>query len=69
MPAKGYKTIVFNVLMTLGTLVAVWTGHDTKAEIEVLSENIEAILSAAVLVWGIGNAWLRAVTDSPIFRK
>lgn len=66
---KGYKTVAFNALMTVGMFITVWTGHDTTAEVEVVKDNVLNISTALTVVWGIGNVWLRAITDSPIFKS
>lgn len=66
---KGFRTIAFNVVMTIGMLVTVWTGIDTSAEVEQVQEGINSILTGIVSVWLVGSIWLRVLTDSPIFKK
>lgn len=66
---KGYRTVLFNGIMTLGMAITVWTGHDTKDEVTALTSNIDLIQGALTAIWGVGNMWLRTITDSPIFKK
>ena len=56
---KGYRTIAFNVLMLIAAVTgAAWTP-------ELINEWIEAI----AVIWAAGNAVLRAVTNTPMFKK
>lgn len=63
---KGYKTIIFNVIMT-GIMIANSTGaFEVPADLDVAGA-IDTVEAALVIVWGIGNFLLRVVTDTPIF--
>ena len=56
---KGFKTIGFNAIMLLGALTgAAWS-----------PELVNEWLNAFAILWGAGNMILRAVTNTPIFRK
>ena len=56
---KGYKTVIFNGIMLAAGIFGA----------EVSPELAERTADAFVLIWGVGNVLLRAVTDSPIFKK
>lgn len=55
--------------MTIAMLIAVWTGHDTAEDAETVVANLDTIISAGVVIWGILNVWLRAITDTPILQQ
>ena len=68
---KGYKTIVFNVVMTLAMGISLWNPDAAgdlpdAAEVTGLINQAEAWITG---VWAIGNTWLRAVTSTAIFKK
>jgi len=66
---KGYKTVAFNVIMTALMVISLWSpGSDLPdaGTINKLLGDLEGVITA---VWGIGNVVLRAVTDTPIFKK
>jgi hypothetical protein len=56
---KGYKTIIFNAVMLFAGIFGAEISPDLAGR----------AAEAFVLLWGVGNVGLRAVTDSPIFRK
>lgn len=66
---KGYKTLLFNAIMTIGMTITVWTGVDTSGDVTVITEGLETILSVGFAIWGIGATWLRAITNSPMFHS
>ena len=66
---KGFRTIAFNVSMTIGMLITVWTGIDTSEQVAQVQDGINSILTGIISVWLIGSVWLRVLTDSPIFKK
>lgn len=66
---KGFKTFAFNVVMTIVMAVRVLNPEaelPDEAAVEAAVMSWDAGLTA---LWGIGNLVLRALTDSPIFRK
>jgi hypothetical protein len=66
---KGYRTILFNVIMTVLTFVTLWNpGAEVPTGPEV-TEGLIQLETALAFVWGLGNIILRAVTNTPIFRK
>ena len=56
---KGYRTIAFNLIMAA---VAI-----TGANVD--PSQVEGFVTAFFGVWTGGNLILRAITNSPIFRK
>lgn len=64
---KGYRTILLNLIATIGMLVTLLTGVDTKDGVTVIQDQAVTILNAGVIAWGILSIWLRALTDTPIF--
>ena len=66
---KGFKTIAFNVIMlvVMGVrLINPEAELPDEAAVEATALSLDAGLTA---LWGIGNVILRAITDSPIFKK
>lgn len=66
---KGYRTVIFNVTMTVIMALSVWqpdaqvpTAADVNTALQYLEE-------AVALFWGVGNLALRAVTNTSIFNK
>jgi len=66
---KGYKTVAFNVLMSLVTIITMFNPGSELPDAETVQGGINAVEAAVVAVWTVGNLILRAVTDSPIFKK
>jgi hypothetical protein len=66
---KGYRTLVFQAIMTVGGLITIWTGVDTTEGTNLIKDNLDLILTAGTVIWGVGSVWLRVVTDSPLFKK
>lgn len=65
---KGYRTIVFNIIMAASTLMTIFFGVDVSDDATKLKEGIDLLLEGLTVVWGVGNVWLRAITNSPIFK-
>jgi hypothetical protein len=65
---KGYRTIIFNVIMALAALVTLLTGTSVTDDITKLADGVDLILEGIVAVWAIGSVWLRMITDSPVFK-
>lgn len=63
---KGYKTIIFNVIMTLIMLANATGIVAIPGDIDVAG-GIDDVEAALVVLWGIGNFILRVVTDTPVF--
>ena len=66
---KGYKTIAFNVIMSLVTVIALFNQGAELPDAETVRGGLDAVDTAIAAVWGIGNIILRAVTDTPVFKK
>jgi hypothetical protein len=66
---KGFRTVLFNVLAAAAVLITLTTGVETKGDLVVLQQGVEQVIEGIVIVWVVGSVWLRAVTDSPIFKS
>ena len=66
---KGYKTIIFNTLMTVVAVVKALNPDTEAPSAEDLQAAVDSVDAAIAAVWGIGNVILRAITNSPIFNK
>lgn len=66
---KGYRTIVFNVLMAIATITALLTGTKVENEVIQIQQGIDLLIQGLAIIWAAGSIWLRSVTDSPIFKK
>ncbi len=64
---KGWRTVTFNVIAMLGMLVTVLTGTQTQADVVVIQEGTVQAIELGIVIWGIANVWLRAITNTPIF--
>ena len=66
---KGYRTIIFNAIMTLIMVMRLWKPDvEMPGELEI-NAGLDAIDAAITFVWGLGNLFLRTVTNTPIFKK
>ena len=66
---KGYKTVVFNVLIGL---VMVWKAVSPESELptpEMLNGLLDALYASLEAILVVGNIVLRAVTNTAIGRK
>lgn len=66
---KGYRTVIFNILMASATITALISGVKVENEVKQLMEGFDLLLVAITAIWTSGSIWLRAITDSPIFKK
>lgn len=66
---KGYRTLIFNAIMTILMVTRVWKPEAELPDAEAVGGAIDALTVALATVWGIGNAIFRAVTDTPIGKK
>ena len=68
---KGWKTILFNIIMTVVMLISVWGGFgDAPAPTgEDIQSAIDQLDAAIAAIWGIGNLILRAITNTSIFKR
>ncbi len=64
---KGYRTIVFNIVMMIAMIMKQWWPEAEVPGEEAINEGLDTIEAALAFIWGIGNAGLRAVTNTPIF--
>ena len=65
---KGFKTVVFNTIMTGAMIGRLW-GADIEIDAEQLAGHLDAVALGIAFLWGVGNMLLRAITDSPIFNR
>ena len=66
---KGYRTIIFNVIMTVLLMIRLWQPDIELPSEGDISAGLDLIDKALVFVWGLGNLIIRIITDTPIFRK
>lgn len=66
---KGYKTVAFNVIMAILPIVAILNPDAQLPSGETISQNLDVIFGAYATLTATGNLILRAVTNSPIFKK
>ena len=66
---KGYRTIIFNVIMTAFMLINVWSPSTELPSGEDVKGALDNLDLALAFFWGLGNIILRAITDTPIFKK
>lgn len=66
---KGYRTILFNIVMTFLAAVTIVAPDADLPTADDVQSTLGAVETAIVAVWGIGNMILRAITTSPIFKK
>ena len=66
---KGYRTIIFNAVMAVVLIVSAVVPDAELPDEAAISDAVVAFEMAVGLVWGVGSMILRAVTDSPIFKK
>ena len=64
---KGYKTILFNLIMGVAALYTQMTGVDVDAS--GIIAHLTSLEGLVVEAWVGGNLWLRAITDTKIFEK
>lgn len=66
---KGYRTVAFNIIMTALMAFALWSPGAELPDagtIDKLLGDAEGLFTAA---WALGNMVLRAITDTPMFKK
>jgi hypothetical protein len=66
---KGYKTVVFNVLIGL---VMVWKAVSPESELptpELLNGLLDSLYASLEAILVVGNIVLRAVTNTAVGRK
>jgi hypothetical protein len=66
---KGYKTVAFNLIMTVLMMISLWLPEADLPEANVISQMLEGAEATLTTIWGVGNMILRAITDSPIFKS
>ena len=63
---KGYRTIAFNVIMTVIVALRLWLPDTELPGEEEIEKGLDAVEAGLTFLWGIGNVVLRAITDTPI---
>jgi hypothetical protein len=66
---KGYRTVIFNAAMAVVMIIKAANPDAELPDAESVTAAVDAVELAIGLVWSIGNMLLRAITDSPIFKK
>lgn len=66
---KGYKTVIFNVIMGLIMMIRALNPDAEVPGDESVNAAIDALDVTLTALWGIGNLILRAITTSPVFKK
>lgn len=66
---KGFRTVLFNAVMAVVMIVKAINPDAELPDEVAVTASIDAVELAIGLVWSIGNLFLRAITDSPIFKK
>lgn len=66
---KGYKTIIFNVIMTVVMILSLWNPGSEVPDAATVGNTLDVLDAAIAAIWGLGNGLLRAVTTTPIFKK
>ena len=66
---KGFKTVAFNVVMTLIALVKVFNPDAELPDTVAVQASVDLVDAGFLSAWGTINLILRSLTDSPIFKK
>lgn len=66
---KGYKTVVFNIVMGAVMLVRALSPDVELPSEDQVNSAFDAVEAGLTAIWTVGNLLLRAITDSPIFNK
>jgi len=63
---KGYRTIIFNVVMMGGLLIKSFYPEAVTPDVEQVGEMLDLIETAWASIWGVGNMYFRAITNTKI---
>lgn len=66
---KGYRTIVFNSIMTALMVLKIFNPEAEVPGAEEVGGTVDAIFVAMTAVWGTGNMILRALTTTRMGSK
>lgn len=66
---KGYKTIVFNLVMALIAIVKALNPDAETPDAGTVSTGVDQFLVGLGTVWAFGSIVIRTVTHSPIFNR
>lgn len=66
---KGFRTVIFNIVMVIVMVIKAVYPESELPDEETVASTVDAVEVAIGMVWSTGNLILRAVTDSPIFKK
>lgn len=66
---KGYRTVIFNIIMTAVMTMKMWMPESDLPDADSINHAIDGLDAAITLIWGVGNILLRAVTNTPVFKK
>ena len=66
---KGWRTVTFNVIMTLIMTYMLFKPNADLPSANDVNGALTSVEAAITAVWGLGNVFLRAITDTPIGRS
>lgn len=65
---KGFKTVIFNVVMALVTIVLAFN-PDLALDPDAVSAGIDSLFAAIAVLWAAGSVVLRWLTTTAIFKR
>lgn len=66
---KGYRTIIFNVIMSGIMVVKLWNPEAEMPDAASIDAAIGHADAAIAAFWGLGNMVLRSITNTPMGKK
>lgn len=66
---KGYRTIIFNLIMTAIMALSLWMPQQHFPDATVVNIFLDHLQEVAIAVWSAGNFILRFITTTPVFKK
>ncbi len=68
---KGFRTILFNAVMGLVAVLNAFGlfGTDAAPSADQVTAAFDGLDVALAAIWSIGNVILRAITNTPMFKK
>ena len=66
---KGYRTIIFNCIMTALMLIRMWRPDlEVPGDVDI-NAGLDLVDGAVVFLWGLGNLFFRLITNTTIGKK
>ena len=66
---KGYRTIIFNVVMTALMVLKMWKPDIEIPGAEEISGGLDMLDAGLAFVWGLGNLFFRVITNTAVGQK